>query len=132
VPNLKTKVSVAERHACDRRPVDLRQAAEAMRLLSNCWAEQRERMARLGVASALAQAQPIEVQEQPASRWVGEARPKSGTATIVFHSIVWQYMPPAEQAAIQPRYRLMRHRPRGRRHSFGCERSLMRTRGNSN
>jgi hypothetical protein len=100
VPNLETKITVVERQACDRRPVDLRQAAEGIRLLSYCWAEQRERMERLRAAVALAQAQPIEVLDQPASTWVGKARPKSGTATVVFHSIVWQYMPPAEQAAI--------------------------------
>lgn len=100
-PNLATDLVVIERHACDRRPVDLRQATEATRLLSYCWAEQRERMERLRSAVALAQLQGVEVDNQRASTWVTTARPKSGATTVVFHSVVWQYMPPAEQAAVQ-------------------------------
>lgn len=39
-------------------------------------------------------------QGEEASRWIERAGPKAGAATVVFHSIVWQYMPPAEQAAV--------------------------------
>ncbi|CAN5234166.1 hypothetical protein BH10PSE13_BH10PSE13_01350 [soil metagenome] len=99
-PALDVTLFVAERRACDRRPVDIRQAADVTRLLSYCWPEQRERMERLLAAITLAMVAPVEVQAEQAARWVGQAAPRSGSATVVFHSIVWQYIPPAEQAEI--------------------------------
>jgi hypothetical protein len=99
-PALDITLTVSERHACDRRPVDIRLPADATRLLSYCWPEQHERMERLRAAIALAKTSPVEVQADQAARWVGRAEPKGGSATVVFHSIVWQYIPPAEQADI--------------------------------
>jgi hypothetical protein len=99
-PRLDLEAVVEERHACDRRPVDIRRLADATRLLSYCWAEQGERMARLRAAMTMAQASPVAVDAEDASRWIGQAGPKAGAATVVFHSLVWQYMPPAEQVAV--------------------------------
>jgi hypothetical protein len=99
-PSLDTSLSVVSRRACDRRPVDLTRPDEATRLLAYCWAEQAGRMARLRAAIGLARAVGFEVEAQPASTWLGVAAPQAGAATVVFHSIVWQYMPPAERAAV--------------------------------
>ncbi|MCE7795425.1 DUF2332 domain-containing protein [Sphingobium sufflavum] len=99
-PSLAAALTVIERYACDRRPVDLRRPDDAVRLLSYCWAEQHERMERLRAAIALAQASPVDVDACQAAQWVAGAVPRDGTATVVFHSIVWQYIPAAEQAAI--------------------------------
>jgi hypothetical protein len=99
-PGLEGGLTVVERQACDRRPIDVRRTEDAIRLLSYCWAEQSERMERLRAAVALAQDFPVAVDEAQASHWVVQAGPTKGTATIVFHSIVWQYIPSAEQAEI--------------------------------
>ncbi|MBO9601889.1 MAG: DUF2332 domain-containing protein [Novosphingobium sp.] len=98
-PSLATELCVAERHACDRRPVNLRQPGEAIRLLSYCWGEQGERMARLRAALALVRDEAFKVDAETAATWVCKAAPMAGTATVLFHSIMWQYMPPEEQAA---------------------------------
>lgn len=99
-PRLDTEVSVGERQACDRRPVDIRRTEDAMRLVSYCWAEQQERMERLQAAINLARQAPVEVRAEHATKWIGRAQPRGGMATVVFHSVVWQYIPPAEQSAI--------------------------------
>lgn len=99
-PALDSGLTVVERHACDRRPIDIRRANESTRLLSYCWAEQRERMERLRAAVSLAKDFSFTVDEAQASHWVVQAGPMEGTATVVFHSIVWQYIPSAEQAEI--------------------------------
>ncbi|MCB4859418.1 DUF2332 domain-containing protein [Sphingobium sp. PNB] len=99
-PSPDRDLIVAERHACDRRPIDIRQTADATRLLSYCWAEQRERMERLQAAVALGQSGSLVVEAENAARFVERAAPKTGFATVVFHSVVWQYILPVEQAQI--------------------------------
>ncbi len=100
-PSLAGALTVVERHACDRRPLDVLRTEDAVRLLSYCWAEQQDRMARLQAAVTLAQTASIVVDARQAAQWVVQAAPKDGTATVVFHSIVWQYIPAAEQADIR-------------------------------
>jgi hypothetical protein len=98
-PSLTQELLVIERHACDRRPIDLQQPGAAIRLLSYCWAEQGERMARLRAAVALAEIEAVKVDAETAASWVRKAAPMPGTATVLFHSIMWQYMQPEEQMA---------------------------------
>lgn len=100
-PNLEIDVTVIARQACDRRPVDLTQSAEVTRLYAYCWAEQADRMARLQAAVTLAKAQHFAVAPEAAAAWIGRAGPQRGAATVVFHSVMWQYMPAAEQAAVR-------------------------------
>ena len=102
-PDLDDQIHVRERQACDRRPIDINQATDALRLTSYCWADQQERMARLQAAIGLAQREPMKVWAESAVEWIGRAEPLSGVATVVFHSIVWQYIPPDEQALILER-----------------------------
>lgn len=99
-PRLDRPIEVVERQACDRRPIDLRDPQDATRLLSYCWADQQERMARLRAAISLARTAPVTVQAAQASDWVDRAAPIEGAASIVFHSIVWQYIPAAQQQAV--------------------------------
>ena len=99
-PRLDPTLAVAERRACDRKPVDIRQPDQAIRLMSYCWAEQHERIERLRSAIALATDFRMEVDAQEASQWVAQAAPEKGMSTTVFHSLVWQYMPPHEQAEV--------------------------------
>ncbi|HEX7872915.1 MAG TPA: DUF2332 domain-containing protein [Sphingobium sp.] len=100
-PALDSKLTVTERQACDRKVLDMRRADDRLRLQSYCWAEQGERMTRLRAAIALAQDVPVQVEERQAAQWIGRAGPRAGAATVVFHSIVWQYIPAIEQQAIQ-------------------------------
>lgn len=99
-PRLDAPLSVLERHACDRRPIDVRVPEEATRLLSYCWADQAERMDRLRSAVALAQSEGVSVAAAHARDWVAHAAPMPGAASVLFHSVMWQYMPQDEQAAV--------------------------------
>jgi hypothetical protein len=100
-PALDGAATVMERYACDHRPVEIARRADAIRLLAYCWVDQRERMERLKASIALARTQPVKVQPKSAANFVMDATPQEGAATVVFHSVVWQYIPPAEQREIE-------------------------------
>lgn len=96
---LSSGVEVAERAACDRKPVDLEDADARRRLRAYVWADQPDRLARLDAAVALARAAQVRVEAADALDFVRRrAAPTSGAATVVFHSVVWQYLPPSLQA----------------------------------
>jgi hypothetical protein len=96
----EAKVQVAERAACDRKPVDIRDPVARRRLMAYVWAGQPERLERLEGAIAMALAAEIRVETEDAVTWVARrAAPAAGFATVVYHSIFWQYMPPESQAA---------------------------------
>lgn len=84
---------VVERRGCDQAPIELRDPAEALRLKSFVWADQRSRLARLQGAADLALAGGVEVERSDAVVWAeAHVRPEPGTATVLFHSIVRQYL----------------------------------------
>lgn len=99
-------LQVLTRAACDVDPMDLDVPGEALRLASFVWADQRERLARLHAAVAVAKAcmssTGVRVRRQGAARFVMQqlARRPPGLATVLMHSVMWQYMAAPEQAAI--------------------------------
>ncbi len=97
LPDLDVDVVVAERAGCDRRPVDATSEDGALALRSFVWPDQEERFAALDAALRLAGDVPVTLEQDDAADWVERqlAEPRPGTATIVFHSIVWQYLPAA-------------------------------------
>jgi hypothetical protein len=88
-------VQVAERAACDVSPIDVGDAAQRLRLRSYVWADQRERLARLDDAIGVACRAGIHVEQADAGSWVEDrlSRTAEGRATVLYHSIMWQYMP---------------------------------------
>jgi hypothetical protein len=101
-PPVDAKVEVVERAACDRRPVDLADPAERRRLLSYIWPDQFERLDRIRAAIDLAVAVGTRVETADAVDWTARtAAPRPGAATVVYHSVFWQYMPPESQAALR-------------------------------
>lgn len=95
------QVTVAMRAACDRRPVDVADPAEARRLLAYAWPDQFERVARLKAAIGLALQTGVSVEAADAVEWTRtRIRPQAGTLTVVFHSIFMQYLPPEGRAAL--------------------------------
>jgi len=88
---------------CDRAPVDLTDPAQALRLKAYVWPDAAERMARLDAAVALARVKPPRLDHADAGDWIGArlASPQDADTTrVVYHSIVWQYLPEATRAAI--------------------------------
>ncbi|MDE2159392.1 MAG: DUF2332 family protein, partial [Burkholderiales bacterium] len=77
-----------------------------LRLASFIWPEQRERLARLRAACAAVAgwqaAEDVAVEAATASRFVARelATRRRGVATVLMHSVVWQYLGADEQAGI--------------------------------
>jgi len=96
-PDLRGPVSVASRRGCDIAPIDAATPEGQRRLLSFVWPDQDARLARLRAALRIAQDVPVLVDERDAGDWVTEQlrTPVQGVATVVYHSIVLQYLPRA-------------------------------------
>ncbi|WP_285711961.1 DUF2332 domain-containing protein [Erythrobacter oryzae] len=88
---------------CDIAPINLADPDAALRLKAYVWPDAAERMARIDAAIALAGQQPPDLVAADAGDFAAAmlARPREpGTARVMFHSIMWQYMPAATQARI--------------------------------
>jgi hypothetical protein len=88
-------VEVVERRGCDRSPVDPASPEGRLGLTASVWGDQVARLARLRGALELASVLQVTVEEAPLDAWavreLGEA--PSGVATVLFHSVVEEYLP---------------------------------------
>ncbi|MBI4260319.1 MAG: DUF2332 domain-containing protein, partial [Actinobacteria bacterium] len=102
-PALDAPVEVVERRGCDLHPIDPTTEEGALALTSSVWADQRDRLARLRGAIEIARSVPAQVDREPAATWVPArlAEPAPGLATVLYHSVVWQYIAPEDRAAIE-------------------------------
>lgn len=97
-------VEIVAISGCDVAPIDLADRAQALRLKSYVWPEVTERLARLDAAILMAQARPPAIEQSDAADFVTAmlASPSTeGVTRVLFHTIVWQYLPPATRAAIE-------------------------------
>lgn len=101
-PDLDVALEVADRRGCDVAPIDPTSDAGALRLRSFVWGDQVDRLARLEAALAVAERVAAPVARARAADWLDEvlASPVHGVATVVSHSIVLQYLAPAERARL--------------------------------
>jgi hypothetical protein len=102
-PPFGGRATVAERAGCDPSPLDPTSDEGRLTLVSYVWPDQAERLARLEGAIALARRVPATVDRAPAAAWVAArlAAPAPGRATVVYHSIVMQYLTPDERAEVE-------------------------------
>ncbi len=108
LPPIGAACEVAERAACDRRPVRLDDPLQRRRLMAYLWPDQFERVARNQAAADLAVARDVVVETADAPVWTAaRAAPVEGRATVVYHSVFWQYVPAEGQAAL--RAAIVRH-----------------------
>lgn len=93
--DLAVRGIVVSRGACDIAPLSTNDSANRERLLSFVWPDQVERFRLLSNALDVADAHPPVVEQSDAADWLAAQLPNrpDGTLTIVFHSIVWQYLP---------------------------------------
>jgi hypothetical protein len=103
IPNLGGEVKVTSRRGVDLAPADASNADDRLRLRSYVWADQRERLARLDGALDLARALAVRVDAGDAAAWLDAALAArhDGAATVVFHSIMWQYASHETQRRIE-------------------------------
>jgi hypothetical protein len=98
---LDAPLKVVERDACDRKPISLADAANRRRLKAYIWAEQRDRLDRLDAAIEEAVAAETNVRAQDAVDFtLSRVTSREDAASVLFHSVFWQYLPPQSQAAL--------------------------------
>ncbi len=101
LPPLDRPVEVVERIGTDLDPVDVTSGDGRLRLLSYVWPDQVERFERLRGAFALADAVPVPVRRESAPATVAGLDPVPGVVTVVWHSVMTQYLPADVRAALE-------------------------------
>jgi len=102
-PAIGVDARVVERRGCDRNPIDAGTAEGQMLLRSFVWPDQRDRFRALDAALSIAATFPVAVDREDAAVWVEQQLRdvREGVATVLFHSIVWQYLTPDTRGAIK-------------------------------
>jgi hypothetical protein len=87
-------IVVSGRAGCDPDPVDATSAEGRLTLRSFIWADQLERMHTLDQAIEVMRRYPVSVDRDRAVDWLASrlTEPAPGKATVLFHSVVWQYI----------------------------------------
>ena len=98
-PPPRQMASVVSREGCDARPLDPATKEGQLTLASYVWADQPERLSRLRAACGLAAETPAPVQLATAADWIEDRLREESplAATVVFHSIVLQYLSGTER-----------------------------------
>lgn len=101
-PALPTRFEIAERRGCDATPIDPGTEEGRLTLLTYVWPDQAERVTRMRAALEVAGEVPIRLDREPAAPWARRmlAEPAPGQATVVYHSIVSQYLSDEERTAL--------------------------------
>jgi hypothetical protein len=102
-PQLDGTIEVLFRQGSDIAPINVADEADRLRLRSYIWADQTQRLLRLDAAIELAADVPFSLEKADAALFVkqrlGKLRP--GSVFVLFHSIMWQYMPETTKKAIE-------------------------------
>lgn len=102
VPALPFDVEVLERRGVDIHPLDFRSDAVVRRGLAYIWPDQALRVANFRAAVGMLRASDQVVEAGDAASWLPAALEAiDGVATVVCHSIMWQYMPPETRAQVE-------------------------------
>ncbi|MBB5913902.1 hypothetical protein BJY24_002769 [Nocardia transvalensis] len=92
------RLDIVERRGCDPAPLDPLSPRDALSLRSYVWPDQPDRAARLDGALRLATRVPATVTATGAAEFLAEVEPVPGTLTVVWHSVMRQYVPDDEWA----------------------------------
>jgi hypothetical protein len=95
-------VEVRSRRGCDISPLDMSSEDDRRRLQSFVWPDQRERLTLLRRAIGAASKQQLDLVQMSAGDFVDEvlSDPPQGEVTVIYHSIMWLYVPENEQIRI--------------------------------
>jgi len=94
---------VVERRGCDLHPLDPAREEDRLRLRCSVWADQDERFQRLQGALELAARVPATLDQAALGAWLPArlAEAREGVTTVVYHSVVEEYLPAAELLGFQ-------------------------------
>lgn len=91
---------IVERMGSDVAPVDVATPDGRLRLMSYVWPDQRTRFERLRGAFAVAVAHPVQVVRRDAVSMVASLALVEGATTVLWHSVMWQYLPLTDRDAV--------------------------------
>lgn len=100
---LERPVTVLERGGCDLHPVDVTTEDGRLTLTSYVWPDMTARHARLAGAIELARREPVGLARSDAATYVEGLALATGTVTVLWHSVMWQYVPREEQERVTAR-----------------------------
>jgi hypothetical protein len=100
-PPLTPALEVVERAGCDVSPLDPTTEEDRLRLTSYVWPDQLARLARLRGALDLAVQVSATVHQMPAADFVRRLQLVPGTTTVLWNSVVWQYLPADERTSLE-------------------------------
>jgi hypothetical protein len=103
VPDLSGDLKIASRIGSDIAPLEVNNESDRLRLRSFIWADQTERLARLDAAIRVARQGAVTLEKADAADFVERqlATRKAGECLVLFHSVVWQYLPEETKTAIE-------------------------------
>jgi len=97
-------VTIVSAQGSDIAPIDLTDPAQAERLKSYAWPELPARLARIDATVTMARRDPPPLERAEAADWVERrlAAPQaSGVTRVLFHTIMWQYLPAESRDRIE-------------------------------
>jgi hypothetical protein len=100
-PPPQAEVRIVERHGYDIAPVDVGGTDGELTVLSYVWPDQSARLARVRGAIAVAREVPARLERRTAADAVGALTPAEGALTVLWHSIVWQYLSAEERDGVR-------------------------------
>jgi hypothetical protein len=102
-PRLDADAVVADRRGCDRSPLDPASEDDRLTLLSYVWPDMTHRFELLRAALDVAGDRPPTIDRAHGPNWLAEqlAAPRSGAATVVYHSVVMQYLSEDEREEVR-------------------------------
>jgi len=98
------EIAIVASRGSDIAPIDLTDPPQAERLKSYAWPELAVRLARIDAAVAMAAHEPPAVAQADAADWIEQrlAEPQpDGVTRVLFHTIMWQYLPLASRERIE-------------------------------
>lgn len=101
-PVLPDEIEIASRQGCDASPIDPTTPEGRLTLLTYIWPDQLDRITRMRGALEVAAGDPVGLDREPAGAWAQRMLSESapGQATVIYHSIVSQYLSDEERARL--------------------------------
>jgi hypothetical protein len=101
LPPVAARLNIVERHGYDIAPLDATDTDGELTLLSYVWPDQQARLDRLRGAIRVARQVPATLHRRNATEAVTGLELAGATLTVLWHSIMWQYLSPTEQATVE-------------------------------
>jgi hypothetical protein len=100
---LDHELVVVERGGCDVSPVVVTTEDGRLTLTSYVWPDMTARHERLAGAIELARQRPVPVERAEAAAYVERLELEDGSLTVLWHSVMWQYVPRDHQERVTAR-----------------------------